>query len=83
MHTETSPIRRAARLSYAASTNQLQENIVFARVRQQFRAWMVIYAGLVAAIILSVDSPVEQPETPLGVGALPGAVNAPLLRRDI
>ena len=56
---------------------------MFARVRQQFRAWMVIYAGLIAAIILSVDSPVEQPETPLGVGALPGAVNAPLLRRDI
>ena len=56
---------------------------MFARIKQQFRAWMFIYAGLVAAAILSVETPVEEHETRLNAGELPGTVNAPLLRRDI
>jgi hypothetical protein len=56
---------------------------MFARIRKQFRSWMLIYAGLVAAIILSA-----QP-TPVGTDTLaegtdlPAIVSAPLLRRDI
>ena len=43
---------------------------------------MFIYAGLVAAIILSVEPAVEEHETRLEGRELPAA-DAPLLRRDI
>ena len=56
---------------------------MIARVKQQFRSWMLIYAGLVAAVILSVDPASNTPETRLEGRDLPAAVNAPLLRRDI
>ena len=56
---------------------------MIARVKQQFRSWMIIYAGLVAAIILSVEPASKTSEPRLEGGDLPAAVNAPLLRRDI
>ena len=56
---------------------------MLAHVKKRFRAWMFIYAGLVAAIILSVEPAVEEHETRLEGRELPAAANAPLLRRDI
>ena len=44
---------------------------------------MFVYAGLVAAIILSLEPTAEEHETQLEGGELPAAANAPLLRRDI
>ena len=56
---------------------------VLISVRQQFRSWMFIYAGLVAAIILSIEPTREQSGQTLEGGEIPAAANAPLLRRDI
>lgn len=56
---------------------------MFARAKKQFRSWMFIYVGLVAAIILSGQPASVNTETRLEGTDLPVAVNAPLLRRDI
>jgi hypothetical protein len=56
---------------------------VFARAKKQFRSWMFIYAGLVAAVILSGQPAGMEHETRLEGSELPAAVDAPLLRRDI
>lgn len=56
---------------------------MFARIRKHFRSWMLIYAGLVAAIILSAQ-PIPVRSDTLAEGKdLPAIVSAPLLRRDI
>jgi hypothetical protein len=44
---------------------------------------MFIYAGLIAAVILSGDPARMDSQTRLEGSELPAAVNAPLLRRDI
>jgi hypothetical protein len=44
---------------------------------------MFIYAGLIAAVILSGEPGSVESETRLDGRQLPAAVNAPLLRRDI
>ncbi len=53
------------------------------RARQQLRSWMIIYAGLVAAIALAGDPSSERvAETDvLPQPVIPGA--APVARRDI
>ena len=56
---------------------------MFARIKKQFRAWMVIYAGLVAAIILSAQPTHDASDTLAEGKDLPAIVSAPLLRRDI
>ena len=56
---------------------------MFARAKKQFRSWMVIYAGLLAAVILSGQPASVEAETRLDGSNLPVAVDAPLLRRDI
>ena len=56
---------------------------MFARAKKQFRSWMFVYAGLVAAIILSVQPASVDTESRVQGTDLPAAVNAPLLRRDI
>jgi hypothetical protein len=60
-----------------------KEITVFARARKQFRSWMFIYAGLVAAIILSAPPVNPESRTRAEGGQLPAAASAPLLRRDI
>jgi hypothetical protein len=55
--------------------------IVFARAKKQFRSWMIIYAGLLAAVILSGQPASVESDTRLEGRELPA--DAPLLRRDI
>ena len=61
----------------------MQGTTVLARAKKQFRSWMFIYAGLMAAVILSGQPAGVEHETRLDGSELPAAVNAPLLRRDI
>lgn len=51
--------------------------------RKQFRSWMFIYAGLVAAVLLSGQPAGVDAGAELEGRMLPAVVNAPLLRRDI
>ena len=56
---------------------------MFSTGRFQIRSWMVIYVGLIAAIILA-DRPVASQPADLAVTPSPAvAIAAPLLRRDI
>lgn len=56
---------------------------MLARIKKRFRSWMFIYAGLVAAIVLSAQ-PTHLGSDTLAEGKdLPAIVSAPLLRRDI
>ena len=61
----------------------MKETPVFARTKKQFRSWMLIYAGLGAAIILSGQPASVETEPRLQGSELPAAANAPLHRRDI
>ena len=56
---------------------------MFARAKKQFRSWMFIYAGLLAAVILSGQPASVKSETRLDGSVFPAVVDAPLLRRDI
>jgi hypothetical protein len=56
---------------------------MLAYVRKQFRSWMLIYAGLVAAIILSAQPTHVGTETRAEGKDLPAIVSTPLHRRDI
>jgi len=56
---------------------------VLTLARKQFRSWMFIYAGLVAAILLSGQPDGVEVGAELEGRMLPAVVNAPLLRRDI
>ncbi len=56
---------------------------MIAKGRKPFRSWMFIYAGLVAAIILSGQPGSANSDMQSQGRELPGVANAPLLRRDI
>ena len=56
---------------------------MLARAKQQLRSWMFIYIGLVAAIVLSIQSPGLKAEQRLEGNNLPAVGTAPLVRKDI
>ena len=55
---------------------------MFSSSRFPIRSWMVIYAGLIATIVLA-GRPVVPDTTSTGITPAPVIADSPLLRRDI